>query len=225
MDPVGGEDEDEGVTGPLGAWLEDVWGAPTAPVPAVGATDPLNPPVWRAKAPLEPLDDAKGGSDVPDDADTGGTCGCRPGTCPVLAANMDAIGAALGANDVKWLNQYGLACIILWTAAKLPASVSNSIPTAVCRFHLVRRFWYHVFTWVSDRLSLAASSIRSWTERYFCLSKLFSSVCNWWSVNAVRAFRCFFCIFSSHLDPLPEVPLLFDPLPLLPVTQPPLLEL
>ena len=52
-------------------------------------------------------------------------------------------------------------------------------------------FWYQVFTWVSVRLSLAASSILSWTERYFCLSKLDSKVCSWLSVKAVRAFLCF----------------------------------
>ncbi|MPC83653.1 hypothetical protein E2C01_078368 [Portunus trituberculatus] len=33
--------------------------------------------------------------------------------------------------------------------------------------------------------------MRSCTLRYFCRSKLFSSVCSWWSVKAVRAFRCF----------------------------------
>ena len=53
-------------------------------------------------------------------------------------------------------------------------------------------FWYQVFTWVSVRLSLAASSILSWTDKYFCLSKLVSKVCSWESVNAVRAFLCFF---------------------------------
>ena len=51
-------------------------------------------------------------------------------------------------------------------------------------------FWYQVLTWVSVRLSLAASSSRSWTLRYFWRSKLFSNVCSWWSVNAVRALRC-----------------------------------
>ena len=53
-------------------------------------------------------------------------------------------------------------------------------------------FWYHVFTWVSVRLSLAASSILSCTDKYFCLSKLLSKVCNWLSEKAVRAFLCFF---------------------------------
>ena len=53
-------------------------------------------------------------------------------------------------------------------------------------------FWYQVFTWVSVRLSLAASSILSWTDKYFCLSKLLSKVWSWLSEKAVRAFRCFF---------------------------------
>ena len=54
------------------------------------------------------------------------------------------------------------------------------------------RFWYQVLTWVSVSPSLAASSSRSWTLRYFWRSKLFSSVCSWWSVKAVRALRAFF---------------------------------
>ena len=58
-------------------------------------------------------------------------------------------------------------------------------------FEQYLRFWYQVFTWVSVRLSLAANSSRSWTLRYFWRSKLFSSVCSWWSVKAVRALRCF----------------------------------
>ena len=65
------------------------------------------------------------------------------------------------------------------------------------------RFWYHVLTCVSVRLSLAASSILSCTLRYFCRSKLFSKVCNWWSVNAVRAFRCFLVRFPLGWPPLP----------------------
>ena len=65
------------------------------------------------------------------------------------------------------------------------------------------RFWYHVLTCVSVRLSLAASSILSCTLRYFCRSKLFSKVCNWWSVNAVRAFRCFLVRFPLEWPLLP----------------------
>lgn len=52
-------------------------------------------------------------------------------------------------------------------------------------------FWYHVLTCVSVNWSFAASSILSCTLKYFCLSKLFSSVWSWWSVNAVLAFLCF----------------------------------
>ena len=62
-------------------------------------------------------------------------------------------------------------------------------------------FWYHVFTCVSVSCSFAASSILSCTLRYFCRSKLFSRVCSWWSVKAVRAFRCFLlCAELSVLD-------------------------
>ena len=57
-------------------------------------------------------------------------------------------------------------------------------------------FWYQVFTCVSDRFSFAANSILSCTLRYFCLSKLFSKLFNWWSENAVLAFLCFFALFD-----------------------------
>lgn len=67
-------------------------------------------------------------------------------------------------------------------------------------------FWYQVLTCVSVRFSLDASSMRSWTLRYFCLSKLFSRLFSWWSVKAVRAFLGFFCFKipegSSEEDPL-----------------------
>ena len=52
-------------------------------------------------------------------------------------------------------------------------------------------FWYQVFTWVSVRFNLAASSIRSCTLRYFWRSKFDSKVLSWWSVNAVLAFLDF----------------------------------
>lgn len=63
-------------------------------------------------------------------------------------------------------------------------------------------FWYQVFTWVSDKLSFDASSMRSCTLRYFCRSKLFSKELSWWSVNAVLAFRGFLLDFN---DPLSEL--------------------
>jgi len=44
---------------------------------------------------------------------------------------------------------------------------------------------------VSVSPSLAASSILSWTLRYFCLSNVFSRELSWWSVKAVRALRGF----------------------------------
>ena len=53
------------------------------------------------------------------------------------------------------------------------------------------RFWNHVFTCVSVRLSLAASSWRSWTLRYFCFSNDFSKFWSCESENAVRAFLGF----------------------------------
>lgn len=67
--------------------------------------------------------------------------------------------------------------------------------------YIYRRFWYQVFTWQSLNSSLLANSMRSWTLRYFWRSKDFSSVCNWWSVKAVRALRCFF-VKPIKLSPL-----------------------
>lgn len=65
-----------------------------------------------------------------------------------------------------------------------------------------RLFWYHVLTCVSVKLNFAANSILSCTDKYFCLSKLFSNVCSWRSVNAVLAFLCF--LLSELPDPFEE---------------------
>ena len=58
-------------------------------------------------------------------------------------------------------------------------------------FITYRRFWNHVLTCVSVRLSLAANSWRSWTLRYFCFSNDFSKFWSCESENAVRAFLGF----------------------------------
>lgn len=73
-----------------------------------------------------------------------------------------------------------------------------------------RRFWYHVFTCVSLRPSLFANSMRSWTLKYFCRSNDFSNVCSWWSVKAVRAFRCFL-LRPDDPDRLPKPLLILPP--------------
>ena len=65
-------------------------------------------------------------------------------------------------------------------------------------------FWYQVLTWVSVRESLAASSMRSCTLRYFCRSNDFSRHDSWWSVKAVRALRGFF-VFREDEDEVTEV--------------------
>lgn len=49
-----------------------------------------------------------------------------------------------------------------------------------------RLFWNQHFTWASAKWSLAASSIRSWTLRYFVRSKLFSKAWSCRSENAAR---------------------------------------
>lgn len=74
-----------------------------------------------------------------------------------------------------------------WESGTLPP---NYPFTFSMRLYL--RFWYQVLTCVSVRLREAASSIRSWTLRYFWRSKLRSNCASWWSVKAVRAFLGFF---------------------------------
>ena len=64
---------------------------------------------------------------------------------------------------------------------------TNALTEAVS--HLL--FWYQVLTCVSLRPSLAASSRRSCTLRYFCRSKLRSRHRSCWSLKAVLALRGF----------------------------------
>lgn len=74
----------------------------------------------------------------------------------------------------------------------LPFTLPPSLLKQQQQQGLYLRFWYQVLTCVSVRLREAASSMRSWTLRYFCRSKLRSSCASWWSVKAVRAFLGFF---------------------------------
>lgn len=60
-----------------------------------------------------------------------------------------------------------------------------------------RRFWNQVFTCVSLMPNLLANSMRSCTLKYFWRLKHFSMLCNWWSVKAVRALRCFLLAIRS----------------------------
>lgn len=76
-----------------------------------------------------------------------------------------------------------------------PSPPPHPPPPSLCKEPqqcIYLRFWYQVLTCVSVRLREAASSMRSWTLRYFCRSKLRSSWASWWSVKAVRAFLGFF---------------------------------
>lgn len=56
-----------------------------------------------------------------------------------------------------------------------------------CFFHLVRRFWNHIFTWVSVKLKDSARLRRSHTDRYLVDLNLFSRATSCSYVNAVRA--------------------------------------
>lgn len=59
------------------------------------------------------------------------------------------------------------------------------------------RFWYHVFTWVSDKFKASATSLRSATDKYFWHRNLRSKYasCEW--VKAVRRRRGFRPIFRA----------------------------
>lgn len=52
------------------------------------------------------------------------------------------------------------------------------------------RFWYHVFTWVSDKLRTSATSDLSATLRYFCIRNLLSKKANWEWVKAASNKLC-----------------------------------
>lgn len=78
-----------------------------------------------------------------------------------------------------------------WETRTPLLSTIHPLPTKAPAACFYLRFWYQVLTCVSVRLREAASSMRSWTLRYFCRSKLRSSWASWWSVKAVRAFLGF----------------------------------
>lgn len=78
-----------------------------------------------------------------------------------------------------------------WAGEKTDWHPLPSTPPTAFSLRPYLRFWYQVLTCVSVRLREAASSIRSWTLRYFWRSKLRSSCASWWSVKAVRAFLGF----------------------------------
>lgn len=52
-----------------------------------------------------------------------------------------------------------------------------------CFLCFIRRFWNHVFTWVSDKCNAAASSTLSGVLRYLCISNLASKPASCWSLN------------------------------------------
>lgn len=54
-----------------------------------------------------------------------------------------------------------------------------------------RRFWYHVFTWVSLKFNASATSLRSATDKYFWHRNFRSKYANCECVNAVRRRRGF----------------------------------
>ena len=70
-----------------------------------------------------------------------------------------------------------------------------------CFFHLVRRFWNQIFTWVSVRLRARARFNRSQTERYRVWRNLFSRETSCSYVKAVRTRRGLPCPLSSGFEP------------------------
>lgn len=79
----------------------------------------------------------------------------------------------IGTRTIRWE---------LWL--KLTASKS----AASCLFHLFRRFWNQILTWVSVRCREAASPARSELLRYLFMSKVDSSWNTWLLLNTVRVF-------------------------------------
>ena len=73
------------------------------------------------------------------------------------------------------------------------------------RRHFVRRFWNHIFTWLSERLSLSASRERSAVVRYWVALKAFSSSPIWSPENVARPFLESFLSFPlADLSPSPS---------------------
>lgn len=71
------------------------------------------------------------------------------------------------------------------------------------RVVLLRRsyllFWYQVFTWVSDRFKVSATSLRSATLKYFWQRNFLSKYANWACVKAVRRRLGFRPLFSKFI--------------------------
>lgn len=68
-----------------------------------------------------------------------------------------------------------------WPELELPLPLVFSFRS--CFLCFIRRFWNHVFTWVSDRCNAAASSTLSGVLRYLCTSNLASKPASCWSLN------------------------------------------
>lgn len=87
------------------------------------------------------------------------------------------------------------------------AMLEASISAANWRFHLFRRFWNHIFTWVSVNRNEAASEARSEEERYRFISKVVSS---WNTCDLENTVRVFFLRLTFESCPFtfcpPELP-------------------
>lgn len=78
-------------------------------------------------------------------------------------------------------------------------SLYFSISASCSLFAFARRFWNHIFTWVSVRLNEEENSARSAMDRYcFCLNFL-SNASSCVVVKGVRGLRFVLCLRSWHL--------------------------
>lgn len=84
-------------------------------------------------------------------------------------------------------NRFSWRCCRYMLAAAVSRSLLQ-ISSMHSFFHLVRRFWYHVFTCFSVNPSLSARAQRSSLVRYFCRVKLHFSSLSWLFVKVVRLF-------------------------------------
>lgn len=104
---------------------------------------------------------------------------CCKRSLALIIIRMEEYEICLPAGDVTETD-WPVHCWLEFWLPLLPALVFNFLNCFLC---FIRRFWNHVFTWVSERWRAAASSTLSGVLRYLCTSNLASKPANCWSLN------------------------------------------
>lgn len=114
-------------------------------------------------------------------------CGAWGGKyTPGSFENWGCNGSGVWGIDVGLDSWYKIGTLTRRCAACAILAASNS--AANWRFHLLRRFWNQIFTWVSVRCRLAAKPARSELLKYLFISKVDSSWNTWEREKTVLVF-------------------------------------